>query len=69
MADGDIETSTYPISVDANGPAVLPSVVIPVAMMPGDLDSLTTQIVNVTGKNGIYKTVVVISARKLPPPP
>jgi len=69
MADGDIDKSSYPISVDADGPAVLPSVAIVTGLFPIEFDNITTQIVNVTGKNGIYKTVVVVSSRRLPPPP
>lgn len=65
MAIGDIETATYPISVDADGVAVVPSVAIIAGWIPTDYDSITSQIVNVTGKNGVYKTVVVVTARRI----
>jgi len=65
MADGDIETATYPISVDADGTFVAPSIVIAAAFPVANYDSVTSQIVNITGKNGVYKTVVVVTARRI----
>ena len=65
MAIGDIETASYPISVDGDGLAVVPTVAIVAGWNPTDYDSITSQIVNVTGKNGVYKTVVVVTARRI----
>jgi len=65
MAIGDIETATYPISVDADGVAVAPTVAIVANWTPTNYDSITSQIVNITGKNGVYKAVVVMSARRI----
>jgi len=65
MADGDIETASYPISVDADGAVVTPTVAIGAAFPLAEYDNITSQIVNITGKNGIYKTVVVVTARRI----
>lgn len=65
MAIGDIETATYPISVDADGASVAPSIAIAAAFPVTDYDSVTSQIVNITGKNGVYKAVVVVTARRI----
>lgn len=65
MAVGDIETASYPISVDSKGPSVVPSIAIAAAFPTTDYDNITSQIVNITGRNGVYKTVVVVTARRI----
>lgn len=66
MTAGDIVVATFPISLDANGPAVDQTVVAGIAGLTAALvDILTTEIVHITGKNGVSKAVVVIVGRTL----
>ena len=66
MAAGDIVVASFPLSLDANGPAVDLAVVAGVAgFTAAFVDILTTEIVHITGKNGVSKTVVVVVGRTL----
>ena len=65
MAIGDIDTASFPISLDAEGIAST-AVTNQIAALftPTNYD-ITTEIVHITGQNGIAKLVVlVIGVRK-----
>lgn len=65
MAIGDIDTATFPISLDANGLASVGVTNQLAALFPPTDYTITTEIVHITGQNGVSKTVVVIVGQRI----